>query len=249
MNNIFLAVKEAVSTRQAAEAYGIHVNRNGMACCPFHEDHHPSMKIDERYYCFGCHKTGDVIAFTAKLFGLSPYEAGRKLVADFHVLPDPPVATRLKVQQAVQKNEKLVEISRYVSILVNYEALLKRWQTEYAPERPDEAWHPRFAAALQELPGISDILGVFIPDMEQMQTELKKYKKTFEEIEAIRAENTELKAKANEKANQSIDDQLKLAKLQLEYQSAINLIQRILEEILEDYRKINRQRVIHQDSR
>ena len=87
MNNIFLAVKEAVTARQAAEAYGIPVNRNGMVRCPFHEDHHPSMKIDERYYCFGCHETGDVIDFTAKLFGLSLYEAARKLAADFNVLP------------------------------------------------------------------------------------------------------------------------------------------------------------------
>ena len=35
-----------VTTRQAAEHYGIRVNRNGMACCPFHNDKTPSMKLD-----------------------------------------------------------------------------------------------------------------------------------------------------------------------------------------------------------
>ena len=52
--NVFEAVKQSVTTRQAAEYYGIHVGRNGMACCPFHNDKTPSMKLDRRYHCFGC---------------------------------------------------------------------------------------------------------------------------------------------------------------------------------------------------
>ena len=44
--NVFEAVKGNVTTRQAAEMYGIHVNRNGMAVCPFHNDKNPSMKVD-----------------------------------------------------------------------------------------------------------------------------------------------------------------------------------------------------------
>ena len=74
--NVFEAVKQSVTTRQAAEHYGIHVNRNGMACCPFHNDKTPSMKLDRRYHCFGCGADGDVIDFAAALYGLgkkSPY--------------------------------------------------------------------------------------------------------------------------------------------------------------------------------
>ena len=52
--NVFEAVKQSVTTRQAAEHYGIRVGRNGMACCPFHNDKTPSMKLDRRYHCFGC---------------------------------------------------------------------------------------------------------------------------------------------------------------------------------------------------
>ena len=47
--NVFEAVKQSVTTRQAAEHYGIHAGRNGMACCPFHHDKTPSMKLDRRY--------------------------------------------------------------------------------------------------------------------------------------------------------------------------------------------------------
>ena len=52
--NVFEAVKQNVTTRQAAELYGIPVSRNGMAVCPFHNDKNPSMKLDRRFHCFGC---------------------------------------------------------------------------------------------------------------------------------------------------------------------------------------------------
>lgn len=97
--NVFEVVKEAVTTRQAAENYGIRVNRNGMCICPFHNDKNPSMKVDKRFHCFGCQADGDVIDFTAKLFGLSVKEAALKLAADFGIRYDarghgPPVKKR-----------------------------------------------------------------------------------------------------------------------------------------------------------
>ena len=81
--NVFEAVKQSVTTRQAAEHYGIHVGRNGMACCPFHNDKTPSMKLDRRYHCFGCGADGDVIDFTAALYGLGKKEAAVQLAQDF----------------------------------------------------------------------------------------------------------------------------------------------------------------------
>ena len=81
--NVFEAVKQSVTTRQAAEHYGIHVGRNGMACCPFHNDKTPSMKLDRRYHCFGCGADGDVIDFAAALYGLAKKEAAVQLANDF----------------------------------------------------------------------------------------------------------------------------------------------------------------------
>ena len=77
--NVFEAVKEGVTARQAAELYGIRTRKDGMACCPFHDDRHPSMKLDKRYHCFGCQADGDVIDFTAGLFGLGLKDAAEKL--------------------------------------------------------------------------------------------------------------------------------------------------------------------------
>lgn len=94
--NQFESVKAAVPLRDAAKHYGLTVSRNGMTCCPFHEDRHPSMKLNEDYFfCFGCGASGDVIDFTARLFGISLKDAAEKLTADFGISADiKPIAIR-----------------------------------------------------------------------------------------------------------------------------------------------------------
>ena len=80
--NLYETVKGRVTPQMAAERYDLPVNRSGMACCPFHNDRTPSMKLNEEYfYCFGCKAKGDVIDFVARLFNLSSYEAAQKLLA------------------------------------------------------------------------------------------------------------------------------------------------------------------------
>ena len=90
---LFELVKQTIQVRDAAEHYGLQINHSGMCRCPFHEDRHPSMKLNERYfYCFGCGATGDVIDLVARLFGLSSFEAAQKLAQDFGIDPDKPPA-------------------------------------------------------------------------------------------------------------------------------------------------------------
>ena len=69
-------IKAAVSPADAAKRYGLTVSRNGMACCPFHDDH---------FYCFACAAHGDVIDLTAELLGVPAPEAIRHLEEDFGI--------------------------------------------------------------------------------------------------------------------------------------------------------------------
>ena len=60
--------------------------RWAMACCPFHDDHSPSFRIDREAglcFCFsGCTpKSLDVIALYARMFSLSQSEATKQLAA------------------------------------------------------------------------------------------------------------------------------------------------------------------------
>ena len=64
--NVFEAVKQNLTTRQAAELYGIQVSRHGMAVCPFHDDKNPSMKVDKRFHCFACQADGDAVDFVPR---------------------------------------------------------------------------------------------------------------------------------------------------------------------------------------
>ena len=99
--NLFEIVKYGVSCREAAERYGVEANHYGMALCPFHNDRHPSLYVaDDHYYCFACGEHGDVIDFVGRLFQLSPYDAARKLMTDFHLSPDkPPSAAALHAKR------------------------------------------------------------------------------------------------------------------------------------------------------
>lgn len=85
---LYEAVKNTVTTLQAAERYGLKVGRGGMCKCPFHNDRNPSMKVDKRFHCFGCQADGDVIDFTSRFFSLSPREAAIKLADDFGIQYD-----------------------------------------------------------------------------------------------------------------------------------------------------------------
>ena len=108
--NIFATVRQSILVREAAELYGIEVNRNGMACCPFHDDHTPSMKVNEDYfYCFGCGATGDVIDFTARLYDLSPREAAEKLAQDFGLNHDRQTSSGKKYVRQKTEGQKFRE--------------------------------------------------------------------------------------------------------------------------------------------
>ena len=107
--DLFSTVKMNISTIYAAERYGIEVNRHGKALCPFHNDRHPSLFVDDdHYYCYACGEHGDVIDFTSKLYGLSLYDAAQKLAYDFGITQDkPPDKTMQKKQNRKSEAQRL----------------------------------------------------------------------------------------------------------------------------------------------
>ena len=149
--NVFEAVKPAVTTKQAAEMYGILVKRNGMARCPFHNDKNPSMKVDRRFHCFGCQADGDAIDFVAKLCGLPVRDAAVKLAEDFGIPYDNKkrVSIRPHIREPT-KEQMYQKDERYCyRVLTDYFHLLKEWEKQYAPQQAEEEWHPLFVEALQ----------------------------------------------------------------------------------------------------
>ena len=150
--NQFESVKAAVPLRDAAKHYGLTVSRNGMTCCPFHKDRHPSLKMNEDYFfCFGCGASGDVIDFTARLFGISFKDAATKLAADFGISAE-------TKQVFIRQNPSRLEELRCRRALTAYLHLLKEWKTRYAPKTPEDSLDDHFVESCQQYDRIAGLL-------------------------------------------------------------------------------------------
>ena len=152
--NCFQNVKYGVSCREAAERYGVEVNRYNKALCPFHNDRHPSLYVaDDHYYCFACGAHGDVIGFAANFFGLPIYEAAQRLAADFGIDTDrPPTKEILEKRRQQTEAQQLMENERLCcSVLSDYARVLWDWKVRYAPQSPAEAPDERFVEACHKL--------------------------------------------------------------------------------------------------
>ena len=169
--NVFETVKQSVTIREAAERYGIEVRRNSMACCPFHDDKNPSMKLNEEYfYCFGCGATGDVIDLTARIYNLSPKEAAEKLAQDFGLIYDSQAPPRRNYVRQKTEAQKFQESRDHAfRVLADYFHLLRKWETGYTPKTPVEPMHPRFLEAVQQKDYIGYLLDSFLEDSPEEQ--------------------------------------------------------------------------------
>ena len=164
--SVFETVKQSITVREAAQMYGIEINRSGMACCPFHDDKNPSMKLNEEYfYCFGCGATGDVIDFTARLYNLSPKEAAEKLAQDFGLAYDSQAPPRRRYVRQKSEAQKFKEDRDHTfRVLADYFHLLRKWETDYTPKTPEENPHPRFMEAIQRKDYVGYLLDFFLED-------------------------------------------------------------------------------------
>ena len=157
--DLFTQIKMGVSVKEAAEYYGLEVNRGNMVCCPFHADRTPSMKLNEDYfYCFGCGAHGDVIDLAARLFSLSGYDAAKKLAADFGIAEQKP-----SVLAKLKRGKTQVESERHCfRVLRDYFGILQDWKDHCAPQSPEDPIDPRYVEACHMLDRIGNMLDILI---------------------------------------------------------------------------------------
>ena len=147
---IYETIKAAISVKQAAEHYGLKVSHNGMACCPFHNDRHPSLKLNEDYFfCFGCGAKGDVIDLVARLFGLTNLQAAQQLASDFGLNQKPPAAADMDKPKRPYIRQFREDEMLCFRVLTDYLHLLEDWKVRYAPKTPEDTLDDRFVEACQ----------------------------------------------------------------------------------------------------
>lgn len=149
---IFERVKSSVTPEAAVMQYGIPVTRSHMICCPFHDDKHPSMKLNDTYfYCFGCGATGDVIDFVSRLFGISPIQAAAKLANDFDISENATDNSTTKIPKHPLIKQFRDDERYCFRVLCNYLHILEEWKIKYAPKTPEDEIDDRFIEACQML--------------------------------------------------------------------------------------------------
>lgn len=86
MDNIFKKIKNEVNICDVLAHYGVSLDANGKALCPFHKEDTPSFSVkkeDNIFKCFGCEASGDSVAFVSKLKGIEPLEAAKEIAEIF----------------------------------------------------------------------------------------------------------------------------------------------------------------------
>ena len=95
------------------------------------------MRIDRRYYCFGCGEKGDAIDFVAKFYSLGKKDASMQIAAAFSISfddnkgrkPPPKRKRKLSPEQRFERAEK-----KCFRVLSDYLSFLRKWQEQYAPQ-------------------------------------------------------------------------------------------------------------------
>lgn len=188
--NLFETVRTNVKAVDVVLMAGFQPNRSKMICCSFHNDKHPSMKVDRRYFCFGCGVKGDAVDFVANYYGLSLKEAAEKIISDFGLTYNntgyaegvrKPIAAKRSEYQiwAEKKQELFAHLSRL-------HEQLREMKMRYAPkDREDSEWSPLFVMAAKELTYVEYLYDycMFEATEEELKRKIDEITKEMEKIE------------------------------------------------------------------
>ena len=140
-------IKNRYTMTDILTRYGLKKGRNGLVRCPFHDDHHASLKVyDRSFYCFSCHTGGDVIRFVELFEGVDFREACKRLGGQDEPLTAD-VRARIERQKAeaarkeAEKDAAVEEFQTATAILRDLEELRDRHEPD------SEMW----AAATHEI--------------------------------------------------------------------------------------------------
>ncbi len=166
INELFTLAKDRLDIKTVAEFYGLSVDRNRKALCPFHNDKHPSLSFKNHIFkCFSCGKGGDVFTLAGRLLGIDkPFEVLKKLNSDFCLgfnLEKSKLSFEEK-QQIIQTKKQRKHLKRLedsfnewiayaFKTCTTYAKMLRLWQIEFKPKIPKEKVNPLFMEAMQNL--------------------------------------------------------------------------------------------------
>lgn len=190
---LFEAVKKGVSIIEAAERYGLSVNKHNRCICPFHDDHNPSMKLFEdtnTFYCFTCHASGSVIDLIAQFMGTDAKAAAMMLAKDFCIQYEGDSGNYIP-QKPKPRPEKQydAEMLHFTRVAVTYLVKLEKW-LKFAPKAPEEEPCCLWLEAIENYDQVNEIVRTLLYGnaLERaeiiigLKEDLKRYEKRIREF-------------------------------------------------------------------
>ena len=178
---IFEQVKNSVSIMDAAQRYGLTIDRNKKALCPYHNDSKPSLSFKGvRFKCFSCGASGDVIDLVSCITNSEPLTVVQELSDVYHLGIDVTNPVDKKIVMLARERQKRKEAfeaweRNAANAYAEYFRLLNEWRDDYAPKSIKDELDWRFVEALSKLDHIEFICdSVFICG--DMDTKKKFYK-------------------------------------------------------------------------
>lgn len=159
--NIFEVVSEYISLKKQGVYY--------VGLCPFHDDHHPSMKVSPNrgtYHCYSCNAKGDAIKFVQEKEHVSFPEAVRRLANKYGIsIP------------SEEKSEEEKKHDRLVTNLYKTNAWVAKFYVDALTKSAEDSAVKQYI----RMRGISDeILSKFLIGYSPADTSIfaKEYKET-----------------------------------------------------------------------
>ena len=155
--SFFRQVRDRVDIVEAAERYGLSVNRANKALCPFHDDSKPSLSFKgNRFTCFSCGRSGDVIDLIGHILNTTPIDTVKELNSAYHIgieMGKPIAFETIAKMRHLQERKRVwqKEEQKIVGLYAAYIRLLREWKNTLAPRTPNEPMNPQFIQALISL--------------------------------------------------------------------------------------------------
>lgn len=112
-DNDISTIKDCVTMPELASTLGFQVDRAGFMACPFHQgDRTASLKLyggKRGYYCFGCHKGGNIIQFVMEYLNMEFEPAVRYIADRFNI---PLTESDSLSEEAIRESKKRAELRK-----------------------------------------------------------------------------------------------------------------------------------------
>lgn len=138
--DIFAFIKSRVSILTVVQEY-VALKRAGMywkGRCPFHTEKTASFTVSphrEIYYCFGCHKGGDVVAFIAELEHQTPLEAAKYLADRYQIEIPAPLLSKAEISKSVDSFQRYSTLCKLFAQWCNQQLLNNPIALDYVTSR------------------------------------------------------------------------------------------------------------------